>query len=34
MIHEDHEETVINHMGRKTNVVHMDEENKGLNPTM
>lgn len=34
MIHEDHEETAINLVRRKNNVVHTDGENKGLNPTM
>lgn len=34
MIHEDHEETAINHIGRKNNVVRMDGENNSLNPTM
>lgn len=34
MIHEDHEETTINHIGRKKNVVLMDGDNKGVNTAM
>lgn len=34
MTHEDHEETTINHKGRKKNAVLMDVDNKGLNTAM
>jgi len=33
-IHEDHEETPINHIGRKKNVAFMDGDNKDVNPAM